>query len=382
MAATMDNVTHTLFALTLARTPLARAGRGTAVALVLASNAPDIDIVATARRRGELPDVAPRPDPRPARASSGSACVVAALVWIARRAAAAGDRAATTLGRAVRACSSPIVGDRRAVPRADGSADVVRHPPPQSVRLALVRRRLDADRRRLPAGGARGRSAVRQIVGGGAAPERRHRPRADGGQLRRPRRRAPSGARRSRRGCSARCCRRAAIRRPRDGAASTRWPRAASRDTAPAGTRCLVELVALPTFLSPFKWRVIAHLSNAYEMHDVDLLDGALPAAADRRSEALWRTTLRYPERVDAGRSGRRRRRSSAGRSSGSPAFRPPDRSSIRTARRRSAGTTCGSSDARRRRPRPTRLPRDRLFTAIVASTPDGQVARRDSFVT
>ncbi len=42
----MDNLTHTLFALTLARTPLARAGRGTTAALVLASNAPDIDIVA------------------------------------------------------------------------------------------------------------------------------------------------------------------------------------------------------------------------------------------------------------------------------------------------------------------------------------------------
>ena len=45
----MDNLTHTLFALTLARTPLGRAGRGTATALVLASNAPDIDIATTAR---------------------------------------------------------------------------------------------------------------------------------------------------------------------------------------------------------------------------------------------------------------------------------------------------------------------------------------------
>src|SRR5438034_4462373 len=45
----MDNATHTLFALTLARTPLGRAGRGTAAALVIASNIPDIDIVAGAR---------------------------------------------------------------------------------------------------------------------------------------------------------------------------------------------------------------------------------------------------------------------------------------------------------------------------------------------
>src|SRR5437773_6148595 len=45
----MDNATHTLFALTLARTPLGRAGRGTTAALVIASNIPDIDIVASAR---------------------------------------------------------------------------------------------------------------------------------------------------------------------------------------------------------------------------------------------------------------------------------------------------------------------------------------------
>src|SRR5205807_1419712 len=44
----LDNVTHTLVAATLARTKLSRAGRGTTAALVLASNAPDIDIVATA----------------------------------------------------------------------------------------------------------------------------------------------------------------------------------------------------------------------------------------------------------------------------------------------------------------------------------------------
>src|SRR3954467_10890313 len=44
----LDNLTHSLFGATLARTPLARAGRGTMAALVLASNAPDIDILATA----------------------------------------------------------------------------------------------------------------------------------------------------------------------------------------------------------------------------------------------------------------------------------------------------------------------------------------------
>ena len=44
----MDNLTHSLFGLTLARTALGRGGRASTIALVLASNAPDIDIVATA----------------------------------------------------------------------------------------------------------------------------------------------------------------------------------------------------------------------------------------------------------------------------------------------------------------------------------------------
>lgn len=41
----MDNITHTLVGLTLSRTPLERAGRGTTAALIVASNIPDIDVV-------------------------------------------------------------------------------------------------------------------------------------------------------------------------------------------------------------------------------------------------------------------------------------------------------------------------------------------------
>jgi membrane-bound metal-dependent hydrolase YbcI (DUF457 family) len=41
----LDNLTHTLFAATLAQTRLRQAGRGTLATLVLASNAPDVDIV-------------------------------------------------------------------------------------------------------------------------------------------------------------------------------------------------------------------------------------------------------------------------------------------------------------------------------------------------
>ena len=49
----MDNLTHSLFAITLARTPLGRAGGGTTVALLVASNIPDIDIVAAAHSATE-----------------------------------------------------------------------------------------------------------------------------------------------------------------------------------------------------------------------------------------------------------------------------------------------------------------------------------------
>src|SRR6476659_3659962 len=44
----MDNLTHSLFGATLGRTSLGRAGRGTTAALVIASNLPDLDILASA----------------------------------------------------------------------------------------------------------------------------------------------------------------------------------------------------------------------------------------------------------------------------------------------------------------------------------------------
>jgi hypothetical protein len=55
-----------------------------------------------------------------------------------------------------------------------------------------------------------------------------------------------------------------------------------------------VEVAAMPSFFSPFRWRLIAQMSNAYEMHDVDVLDSRLrrpPGAA----EAPWRVGVRFP---------------------------------------------------------------------------------------
>ena len=57
------------------------------------------------------------------------------------------------------------------------------------------------------------------------------------------------------------------------GALVDRWPRQthlSPRDRSAA--RCLIEIAAMPDFLSPFRWRLIAQLSNAYEVRRLDLL--------------------------------------------------------------------------------------------------------------
>jgi membrane-bound metal-dependent hydrolase YbcI (DUF457 family) len=71
------------------------------------------------------------------------------------------------------------------------------------------------------------------------------------------------------------------------------WPRPSP--PAPAtGSRCLVEIAAMPSFFSPFRWRLIAQMSNAYELHDVDVLDARLRRPAEA-GEAPWRIVVRYP---------------------------------------------------------------------------------------
>jgi hypothetical protein len=72
------------------------------------------------------------------------------------------------------------------------------------------------------------------------------------------------------------------------------WPRAHRPSNPPAGKRCLVEIVALPSFTSPFTWRIVAQMSNAYEIHDIDLLDRRF-REPESGSDAPWRLTLRYP---------------------------------------------------------------------------------------
>ncbi len=74
-----------------------------------------------------------------------------------------------------------------------------------------------------------------------------------------------------------------------------RWPRetpAAHR--ARGATRCLVEVAAIPTFLSPFRWQIIARLSDAYQTLDLHLLrDPGTPGDA---IAAPWRTAVHHPD--------------------------------------------------------------------------------------
>jgi hypothetical protein len=67
------------------------------------------------------------------------------------------------------------------------------------------------------------------------------------------------------------------------------WPKPVPSPAA-TGRRCLVEIAAIPTFMSPFDWRIVAQMSNSYEIHDVNILDGgfatptATPCSGGRRS--------------------------------------------------------------------------------------------------
>jgi membrane-bound metal-dependent hydrolase YbcI (DUF457 family) len=292
----MDNLTHTLFAVTLGRTPLGRAGRGTTTALVLASNAPDIDILATVRGGASYLQWHRGPTHGPFGVVALSA-VTAAIVWgIQRRV----DRRRNPLDEA----PSPSFGTLWAVsalgvlfhilmdlPTSYGTrllspfdwhwfaADLM---PIVDVYLVaalfaglllgetseMARRRNAAIVLILMAANYGMRVVARHEAIGMA-------PRAFGPLMPQPC--DPNGV---------------------DHPLLVRWPQnnVSLPSTMPGGaSRCLIDLAAMPTFLSPFRWRLIARLSNAYELHDVDLLDSVLRRPVDAEA-APWRLTVRYPD--------------------------------------------------------------------------------------
>jgi membrane-bound metal-dependent hydrolase YbcI (DUF457 family) len=285
----MDNVTHTLFALTLARTPLGRAGRGTTATLVLASNAPDIDIVATWGGAESYM----RWHRGPTHGPLGVVVlglVAAGLVWAGLRAFdSQPDRdppaslpmlgAISTIGVLFHVLMDfPTSYGTRLLSPFDWHWWAVDWMPIIDVYLLVAlaagllfggmsevaKRRNAAIILTLMAANYGIRAAAHYQALTTA-------PRLFGPAL--PPRCDPSSS---------------------DRRAVERWPQPVQATSSDPAKRCLVQLVALPTFFSPFNWRVIAHLSNGYEVHDVDVLDARFRRPADR-AEVMWRTTLRIP---------------------------------------------------------------------------------------
>jgi len=316
----VDNLTHSLFGATLARTPLARAGRGTTAALILASNAPDIDILAAAG--GSLKYLEwHRGMTHGPLGLAGLAVASAAIVYVARaaldrhraadanpaRLALSEDHAAANRRRGTsdpRAAVHGRVNASFAMLVAVALVGVVFHvlmdlPTSYGTRLlspfswrwyavdwmpivdiylwvalgsGLYIGRLSQEARR--------RNAVIALTFVAAVYGVRafmHREALDLA----PRLFGPT--------LPQRCDPAPAVQPLIDS-----WPKPAPPPPADPAHRCLVEIAALPTFLSPFDWHVIAQTSNSYEIHDISLLDRRF-READAESGVFWRQTLRYP---------------------------------------------------------------------------------------
>jgi membrane-bound metal-dependent hydrolase YbcI (DUF457 family) len=299
----LDNLTHSLFAMTLARTPLSRAGRGTTAALILASNAPDIDIIATAGGALKYLEWHRGPTHGPI-GVVGLGVIAAGLVWIGRSLydarfppggskpaapPAASGRPSTDASFGVLVAVSmigivlhvlmdlPTVYGTRPLSPFNWHWFAVDWLPIVDVYLlialvvGLLGRPTPAQRRAKAAF-----VLLLMATNYGVRAASHHQALVLAPQLFGPTLPALCDP-------------------PAPGVRLFEsWPHASSPSIPPDGRRCLVELAAMPSFTSPFRWRIIAQLSNAYEIHDIDLLDRRFSEPEDE-SGALWRVTLRYP---------------------------------------------------------------------------------------
>jgi membrane-bound metal-dependent hydrolase YbcI (DUF457 family) len=284
----LDNLTHSLFGLTLARTPLGRAGRGTTAALLLASNAPDIDVALAAGRSQNYLRFHRGPTHGPL-GIVGLSLIVAGLVWalrrwLDRRRSGPGASFAMLWAVSMVAVAGHVLMD---LPTTYGTRALSPFswvwfgfdwmPIVDIYLLAIL--------------------AGALWFGRGSA--------ADPGSAARRRRNAALALflMAANYGIRAVSHRTAIERAPelfgsrlpewcaqpvRPSWEIDRWPRqtgpAEPHDTAGS---CLVELAAVPDFVSPFKWRMVAQLSNRYELRDLDLLAGG-----DERGAGVSKRTL------------------------------------------------------------------------------------------
>lgn len=297
----MDNLTHTLFGLTLARTALGRAGRGTTAALVLASNAPDIDFVAVAGgpfnylewHRGPTHGLL---------GVVGLSLATAALVRFGHRLwdKQASDSRASFRSLWLAAMAGVLCHILMDVPTSYGTRVLSPFdwhwfaqdwlPIVDIYLLAILGAGLWFGQRANkghpyplpgPKWAARERSAAIALlcmaVNYGLRATAHHEALVQAPRLFGP-----------------------LLPQPCPNSSSTnlsldKWPRDGNAaETLATPSRCLVEIAAMPSFQSPFRWRVIARLSDAYELHDVDVLAGRL-GDPDERAEGFWRMSRRYP---------------------------------------------------------------------------------------
>lgn len=284
----MDNLTHSLFGLTLARAAPGRAWRGTSLTLLLASNAPDIDIVTTAGGSLNYLEWHRGPTHGPL-GVVGLSLITALLVWGGSRLRADPRPPLQTtpflvlwaIAAAGVVChvlmDLPTSYGTRALSPFDWHWFAEDWMPIVDIYLLLALAAGLLLGRRSPAARRRGAAfALLFMLGNyGLRAAAHHQaiaqaPRHFGSLLPAP--------------CT-------------DEVSQVwidRWPRTDHIPAAPdaalererSSKRCLVEIAAMPDFLSPFHWRVIAHLANAYEVQDISLLATA-PAAN-------WRPSARH----------------------------------------------------------------------------------------
>jgi membrane-bound metal-dependent hydrolase YbcI (DUF457 family) len=305
----MDNVTHTLFALTLSRTSLGRSGGATA-ALVLASNAPDADIVASAGRAIDYLEWHRGPSHGPL-GVLGLALLTAGIVWTARgwlKREPSGDDA--PFGRLV---FLGIIGTAGHILMDLPTSYGTRLLSPFDWRwfagdwmpiidiyllailaAGLIFGRIGTDGSRAndgaPVFDARRRNATIALTlmilnyglrAGGHQAALNTAPGVFGPLLPAP----CEGSKAQTAGST-----------PLGGLISA-WPPEVQPDlTRSDGMRCLVEVAAIPTFQSPFHWRLIAQMSNGYELANTNLLDRRVHDGG-ASGHAMWRLAVTVPNR-------------------------------------------------------------------------------------
>jgi membrane-bound metal-dependent hydrolase YbcI (DUF457 family) len=285
----MDNVTHTLFALTVARTPLGRA-RGTTAALVLSSSAPDIDFVSSFGGSASYLQWHRGPTHGPL-GVVGLSLLTAAIVWSGSRLidrrrparmSAGGGFAPLLTASVVGACAHILMdlptsyGTRLLSPFAWQWFAFDLMPIIDVYLLALLAGGLMIGR-----GSASARQRTAAVVLVAMAVNYGVRAAAHHEALNRTARLFGPAL-------------------PRDCATASApgwlpesWP---DRSEAGAGSRCLLETAAIPTFLSPFRWRVVAQITDGYEIYDLNLLDRRLRSRTPP-PELLSTITTRVPNR-------------------------------------------------------------------------------------